>query len=392
MARIAMVVTNPCSPDPRVLRHANWLVKDGHEVTIHAYDRQEQYPMSESHEGVRIMRYHLGKSPYGGMIKTGLGIRRFNETVSRSLATNHPQVVYCHDADTLVTGCFLKKKYKIPLIFDMHDLQHTWVRMASPKSVLRKFLSMLMEKRMLRRLKHVDSIITSSGKLSEESTYLGFREYLSKNGSSSTVIENRPEVDSMSEKTTAKNWCVGYLGRVREIESFELLLEAVLSLEESQRPSLRIAGDGVAFESVSKLLFSAKKKYNLDVEISGSFDAGEFAEMIQGIDVMFALYSPARGNILQGALPVKMFDAAANGVPSVVNAGCLMGEIAEKEDIGRCVEWGNGTMLAAELLKLRGKTVRLDATSEREKTRFLKALNPLLHHSDERRADNNSSH
>ena len=110
MARIAMVVTNPCSPDPRVLRHANWLVKDGHEVTIHAYDRQEQYPMSESHEGVRIMRYHLGKSPYGGMIKTGLGIRRFNETVSRSLATNHPQVVYCHDADTLVTGCFLKKK------------------------------------------------------------------------------------------------------------------------------------------------------------------------------------------------------------------------------------------------------------------------------------------
>ena len=392
MARIAMVVTNPCSPDPRVLRHANWLVKDGHEVTIHAYDRQEQYPMSESHEGVRIMRYHLGKTPYGGMIKTALGIRRFNETVSRSLATNHPQLVYCHDADTLATGCFLKKKYKIPLVFDMHDLQHTWVRMASPKSILRKFLSMLMEKRMLRRLKHVDSIITSSGKLSEESTYLGFREYLSKNGFSSTVIENRPDVKSMSEKTTDEHWCVGYLGRVRETESFELLLEAVLSLEASQRPALRIAGDGVAFESVSKLLFSAKKKYNLDVEISGSFDAGEFAEMIQGIDVMFALYSPARGNILQGALPVKMFDAAANGVPSVVNAGCLMGEVAENEDIGRCVEWGNGTMLAAELLHLRDKTVRLDATSEREKTRFLKGLSPLLHRSDERRADNNSSH
>ncbi|MGY8699406.1 MAG: hypothetical protein ACKVHC_06875, partial [Candidatus Poseidoniales archaeon] len=76
MASIAMVVTNACSPDPRVLRHAAWLAHEGHDITIHAYDRQEQYPMSESHKGVRIMRYHLGKSPYGGMLKTAIGIRK----------------------------------------------------------------------------------------------------------------------------------------------------------------------------------------------------------------------------------------------------------------------------------------------------------------------------
>ena len=93
MARIAMVVTNACSPDPRVLRHASWLVLEGHDVTVHAYDRQEQHPMSESHGGVRIMRYHLGKSPYGGMLKTALGIRTFNQNVSRGLATNQPQIV-----------------------------------------------------------------------------------------------------------------------------------------------------------------------------------------------------------------------------------------------------------------------------------------------------------
>ena len=378
MARIAMVVTNACSPDPRVLRHAAWLVHEGHDVTVHAYDRQEQYPMSETHQGARIMRYHIGKSPYGGMLKTAFGIRNFSQNVSRSLATNRPQLVYCHDADTLAIGCVLKKKFNIPLVFDMHDLQHTWIRMPAPNSLLRKILSRLMEKRMVRRLKHVDSIITSSGKISDTCTYSGFREYLQAYGHASVVVENRPESDSLNERTSRENWCVGYLGRVREIESFQFLLDAVLSMDPKQRPSIRIAGDGVAFDSVSQLLNNAKENNDLDIKITGSFDSDEFSKLVQDIDVMYAMYSPTRGNILQGALPVKMFDAAAHGVPSVVNAECLMGEVAENEEIGQSVEWMNPAQLAASLIQLRDTTVQLNTTSERERKRLLEALNPLL--------------
>ena len=378
MARIAMVVTNACSPDPRVLRHAAWLVHEGHDVTVHAYDRQEQYPMSENHQGARIMRYHLGKSPYGGMIKTAFGIRNFSQNVSRSLATNRPQLVYCHDADTLAIGCILKKKFNIPLVFDMHDLQHTWIRMPAPNSLLRKILSRLMEKRMLRRLKHVDSILTSSGKISDTCTYLGFREYLQAYGHASVVIENRPESGSLNDKTSRDNWCVGYLGRVRDIESFQFLLDAVLFMDPKQRPSIRIAGDGVAFDSVSQLLQNAKENNDLDIKITGNFDSDEFSKLIQDVDVMYAMYSPNRGNILQGALPVKMFDAAAHGVPSVVNAECLMGEIAVSEEIGHSVEWMNTAQLAANLIQLRDTKVQLNTTSERERKRLLEALNPLL--------------
>jgi glycosyltransferase involved in cell wall biosynthesis len=378
MASIAMVVTNACSPDPRVLRHAAWLAHEGHDITVHAYDRQEQYPMSESHKGVRIMRYHLGKSPYGGMLKTAFGIRKFNQNVSRGLATNRPQVIYCHDADTLVIGCHLKKKYNIPLVFDMHDLQHTWIRMPSSNSLIRKILSWWMEKQMLRRLKHVDLILTTSGKISDESTSPGFREYLQAHGQEARVIENRPESDELVQKSTRDGWCVGYLGRVREVESFQLLLEAVLLMEPKQRPRIRIAGDGVAFDSVSQLLNTAKINHDLQVEITGSFDTEEFPKIIQEVDVMYAMYSPSRGNILQGAIPVKMFDAAAHGVPSVVNSGCLMGEIAEHEEIGQSVEWMNSAQLSESLFNLREVKVQLNTTSERERKRFLEALNTLI--------------
>ena len=50
---------------------------------------------------------------------------------------------------------------------------------------------------------------------------------------------------------------------------------------------------------------------------------------------MYAMYGPLRGNILQGALPVKMFDAAAQGVPSVVNNDCLMGDLAVERALER---------------------------------------------------------
>ena len=50
--------------------------------------------------------------------------------------------------------------------------------------------------------------------------------------------------------------------------------------------------------------------------------------------------TPARGNINDGALPVKMFDASSLGIPSIVNSNCLMAEICESEKLGMSVEWG----------------------------------------------------
>ena len=49
MVRVAMVVTNACAPDPRVLRHAVWMQEAGYRVTVHAFDREENHAMSENH-------------------------------------------------------------------------------------------------------------------------------------------------------------------------------------------------------------------------------------------------------------------------------------------------------------------------------------------------------
>lgn len=116
----------------------------------------------------------------------------------------------------------------------------------------------------------------------------------------------------------------------------------------------------------------------LEAEVSGAFTQQELPELISGIDVMFAMYAPQRGNIMQGALPVKMFDAASQGVPSVVNDGCLMGDVARDEGLGLTATWGDTAGIADALLNAKNTVVTLDQTGERERQRWLDAMRPVL--------------
>ena len=116
----------------------------------------------------------------------------------------------------------------------------------------------------------------------------------------------------------------------------------------------------------------------LEAEVTGAFTQSELPELIETIDVMYAMYAPLRGNILQGALPVKMFDAAAQGVPSVVNHDCLMGDVAVEEGLGTAAPWGDANAIGEALLRVKDTVVELGATGEREHQRWLEAMKPIM--------------
>lgn len=377
MANVAMVVTNACDPDPRVINSARWLSKAGHHVTIHAYDRQHTAEVESVMDGVIIKRYQLGKSPYGGMLKTAMGIRKFHRRVLSNLLKSPPNIVVCHDADTLAVGCNVKKKRGTTLILDMHDLQHTWVLMPSPRSKYRKIISKIMKSRFLRRLPATDLILTSSGSI-KNGVYPGLKEWLKSHGFKSIVIENRPVEYSELTVPTNNNWVVSHTGRIRDINSIRLLFAAIKQMPQNQRPDICIAGDGPTWDQVKSELENFSKSNGLKYDILGSYDRNGLTKILQKTNVMYAMYDPLRGNILDGALPVKMFDAAAHNVPSVVNSNCLMGELCEQEQLGKSVEWDNSSMLANALLSLRDSRVNMDKTALDFENHYLEAFNNLL--------------
>ena len=372
-----MVVTNACDPDPRVERSADWLATAGHEVTIHAFDRQQVAEVITERRGVKIIRHHLKKTPYGGLVQTALGIRRFTSVVTNHLNNKKPDLVICHDADTLKVGGELKRRHSIPFVFDMHDLQHTWVRIPAPNSYLRRKISEKMLRKMLKRLPQADVIITSSGGI-QGGNFPGFRQWLESHGFESEVVENRPMHSIPLPLPKSESWTVAHLGRLRDTDSVQLLLDAVLTMPNDERPRLLIAGEGPASNVISTMLKNAEYGGEISFNIRGAFDQDSISDLLCETNVMFAMYNPNRGNINDGAIPVKMFDAAARGIPSIVNAGCLMGEICESENLGMQVKWNDVQGLADGLQRLRNSRVELLITGERERRKYLEALEGLL--------------
>ena len=377
MASVAMVVTNACNPDPRVIKSAKWLVEQGHNVTIHAFDRQQSSPKNSILDGVNIVRYHLGLSPYGGLLRTGLGIRKFQNAVIKNLTSNCPNAVVCHDADTLRVGCKLKKKFGNKVIFDMHDLQHTWVLMNNPKSLIRKGISKLMKRNMLTRLSQTDQIFTSSGSIGG-GKFPGFKQWLEDYGYDSVVVENRPQKFNPLTPSNNSSWIISHIGRIRDLVSIRLLLEAIKSMPVDQRPTLHIAGDGTAYNEVSQEIINFARDFGLNYQLSKSYGMNELRQILENTNIMYAIYNPQRGNISDGALSVKMFDAASFGIPSVVNANCLMGELCEEESLGEAVIWNDVNQLRETLLKLRNRRVNLAKTDAPFKQRYITHFNSIL--------------
>ena len=374
MGHAVMLVTNACAPDPRVLRQARWLVQAGHEVTVHAFDRGQEHAPLETVDGVNVVRHHLGVHPYGASFATLRGLRRFRQSALRACRETAVDVVVCHDADTLPLARTLRKQ-GVATVFDMHDLRHTWAKIGAPHRLDRRLASRWLEQRTRQGLPHADLIVTTSGAVAEGGRP-GLQQQVEAWGRQALVLENRPEAGTSRAAVTDSTWRVACLGRVRDLATVDLLIQALASMPEDQRPVLRWAGDGVAAEAARARLADA----GLEVEVEGAFAHEDLDRLHDGVDVALALYDPNRGNISDGALPVRMFEAAARGVPSVVNAGVLMGDIATSEGLGVACPWDDADALVAALNEARTLTVPDGAglMPEGMRTSWLEAVERLM--------------
>ena len=123
-----------------------------------------------------------------------------------------------------------------------------------------------------------------------------------------------------------------------------------------------LAGDGLA---VAKLVQNFP---NLDYR--GKFGESDLSDLIQEISVMYAMYDDSRANIQLGAIPTKMLDAAAFGVPSVTNSDTPMGDFCLSERIGTVAPYGDTGKIAEAILdayKMEVKTKKPAMTNKNSK-------------------------
>jgi len=161
--KILMLLTNAFRPDMRVKREAKVLAKQGQSVNIICWDRQVEYPSHEIIDGFQINRIHSVPSVYGaGWSQLRHLLKYWNEVII--LAKEYkPDVIHCHDLDTLYAGVKLKKKLGCKLIYDAHENYPALMSLHLPKILV--FLLTQWEKWLI---KFVDATITASTVLRDE--------------------------------------------------------------------------------------------------------------------------------------------------------------------------------------------------------------------------------
>jgi len=151
---VLMFVANPFTNDPRVYAEAKSLVQAGGRVTVVAWDSKRENPPRQTWDGIDIVRVTTRLSPkYGAAAWLWNGFNLllwWRLAYRRALILNKEtrfDVIHCHDFDTLAIGIMLKRKLKIPLIYDAHEIYGYMIARTLPLRIASIFL--WLEKRLV---------------------------------------------------------------------------------------------------------------------------------------------------------------------------------------------------------------------------------------------------
>ena len=342
-ARICLVVTNGCAPDPRVERHARWLVECGHDVTIFAWDREHTLDAKSERDGYVIQRTRTSKTT------SSVSIVRQKKRFLQSLKGQYDLIIY-NDSDSIGT----KNLHARFSILDLHDIAHAWPIMQKT-SLLRRVLSSRMKRTLRKNVSRFDGFLTSSAGLSN---YFN-QEFKFQ----STVVLNVRDASPLPRQMTKT---IGFFGRIRDFEAMVSLVEC------SQRTGFHpiVAGDGPC---VNQLL----EQYP-QLDYRGPFDDTQLSGLMAEVDVMFAMYNPEKENIRQGALPVKMFDAAAFGRPTVTSAHVPMGDFCLENKLGAVASFDDQDSVSTAIKEAYEMDVVSIHSEEDERLKFVTLIQSIL--------------
>jgi glycosyltransferase involved in cell wall biosynthesis len=158
-----MILSNPFRPDPRVYHEARTLSARGHQVTVICWDRNAELSRQETRDGIGIIRVQDVKAGFGTGWRLAVRIPRFWQQAARHAIELRPDVVHCHDLDTLYAGWRVKKRLGCSLIYDAHEHYPAMASLSLPTALVNALV--LWERWLTRR---VDATITASTVLRDE--------------------------------------------------------------------------------------------------------------------------------------------------------------------------------------------------------------------------------
>lgn len=338
MKRVVLLRSNPVSPDPPVEKTADFLLSEGYDVTILAWDRSSNKPVEEdciqlAHGQAKIYRAHYIGQFSGGLKKNLKSLICFQFFLYTWLKNNRANydIVHAYDFDTAFVASFIAKTYKKKFVYAILDYYIASHNLSG--SILGNVIKFL-EDRTIGKA-DVTLICTEKRKEQIKDSNPRFLE----------VIHNTPveikDLDSVSRvcKSDSNRMKIVYVGIFGEGRLLKELSHAVIHRSDCE---LHVGGFGVGMEAYFEEL---SKSYN-NIFYYGKLQYKDTLQLERECDVMTAIYDPIVPNHKYAA-PNKFYESLMLGKPIIMVENTGFDDIIINENIGALIQYNEGSLDAA---------------------------------------------
>jgi len=343
---VAMLLTNPFHPDPRVHKEARSLVEAGYRVTVICWDRKGEFPPVETLDGIDVVRIHVA-STYGAGSRQILRMPVFWMRALGVLQSLCPDIIHCHDLDTALAGWWYIQRHHVPWVLDAHECYPEQVRGQRVSPILISML-LFLERAMVKRATRV---ITVGNLLAKRFRAMGG--VVSVVGNYQPLVEpgTTPTVTRESLGLGPQDFVVAYIGTFIAGRAVLPLIHASAKI-----PGITVLllGDGPQREAILDAIADHPRiRYLGRVSQAQVPDYTALADVLYyGLDA-----SVPDGNIHYSS-PNALFNAMMAGRPMLTTNIGEIAQIVRTEDCGVIVDALEPEVLVEGLRRLQDPVVR----------------------------------
>lgn len=349
MKKITMLLSNAFLPDPRVAKEAAGLVEAGYEVDIIAWDRLGQLHLEDWRDGYRVERIQSVRTIYGAGIRQMIYTPRFWLEAMRRIRKSLPDVIHCHDLDTLPAGWMIKQLTGAKLVFDAHENYPALMSLYLP-TILVWILSLI--ERLL--LKKVDCTITASSVLAKEYIRNGVHPVSVIGNYQSEKLFNSVDLAQVNAlhsqlQLSETDLVIAYVGGFSRNRILLPLIEAVSKLVDVQ---LVLCGDGHQRHQIE-----AAAQQATNVHYLGWIPADQVPIIYTLADIVYYCLKPDYPGAIYNA-PNSLSNAMMAGKPIIANPVGDLGMIVKESGCGILIDPVDPTNICNAINKLRDPVLR----------------------------------
>jgi glycosyltransferase involved in cell wall biosynthesis len=338
--KILMVLMNEFTHDLRVLKEGKSLIESGHDVNLIAL-KDDHTLAVEMTEGIHVFRIQvksrsiLPKNYIFWFIK-------YLEFVKKAIHKGKklkPDIVHCHDLNTLIIGTILKKKLKIPLVYDSHEL---YLDRNFPKPV--HVIWKTIERYGIRRADKVFVENPSRGLILEKR--YGIHGTIPLRNCQQLKVYSRTDVLKRKLELGSKERIVLYQGIVTKARGMDTLLEMMNFLPDFVH--LVILGDGAYFNVIKDYIDNKNLRR---IHLLGQIPLHDLPSYTASADIGISLIQNINKNHYY-ALSNKIFEYMSAGLPVVFSDFPEMRRVITEEQVGLVVDETNPDKAAQAVMTI----------------------------------------